>query len=109
MSNKDWHYYESHITIEPVFDKRLEEFKTVCQRYGFHVAELLMQKRKKSRPERSNKDAFCTGRSSSFSYITTRTKALAYVLKQKDFKVWRAKIEYTLMDTRHEDCWNIVS
>lgn len=38
-------YYESHITIEPVFDDKLELASNIAIKYKFKVASLLMQKR----------------------------------------------------------------
>lgn len=96
------HYYEAHITIEPVFDERFDKFKTVCKPFRFHVAELLMQKRAADKEERSKNDSFCTGRSISFSDIKTRMMSLVETLHAEGFKVWRYKIESTLVDSRYD-------
>lgn len=97
------HYYEAHVTIEPVFGKRLEEFKRICSTFQFHVATLLMQKRKTATPARSTNDAFCTGRSISRSDIEDRMFGLVRALKNAGFEVWRWKTESTLTDSRYDD------
>lgn len=53
--------YEAHITIEPVFGQRFDEFESLCRSYGFRLAELLLMKSRQETPMRSNKDSFCTG------------------------------------------------
>ena len=97
------HYYEAHITVEPVFDEQLTDFKKVCQEYGFHVATLLMKKRKEDKAERSANDSFATGRSISYSDLEDRMLKLVQTLSEKGFKVWRYKIESTLLDSRYND------
>lgn len=97
------HYYEAHVTIEPVFEDRLEKFKIICKDYKFHVATLLMQKRKEDSEERSKNDAFCTGRGISFSDTKNRMMQLVIRLEKEGFKVWRYKIESTLLDSRYDD------
>lgn len=99
----DRHYYEAHITIEPVFDDRHKQFEQLSKQYGFRVATLLMQKRKDDTPERSAKDAFSTGRSISYSDIKDRMLLLLEELRKNGFKVWRYKIESTLLDSRYDD------
>lgn len=97
------HYYEAHVTVEPVFDDKLERFKTICHDYKFHVASLLMQKRKEDTEERSKNDSFCTGRGISFTDIETRMYELVRRLQKEGFIVWRYKIESTLLDSRYDD------
>jgi len=55
-------YYESHVTVEPVFDERLEKFKEICAPHTFKPAKLLMKKRSFDTPVRSEYDTFCTGK-----------------------------------------------
>lgn len=43
-------YYESHITVEPVFDERLDRFSELCDGRGFRPAKLMMKKRKRTHP-----------------------------------------------------------
>lgn len=97
------HYYEAHVTVEPCFDDELERFKVICRDYKFHVAHLLMQKRKSDSEERSKNDSFCTGRGISYTDIKTRMLALVERLDKEGFKVWRYKIESTLLDSRYDD------
>ncbi len=97
------HYYEAHVTVEPIFGRNFEKFKNICAEFGFHVATLLMQKRRKDTPKRSQHDSFCTGRGISYTDIETRMLRLVVKLQSAGFKVWRYKIESTLLDSRHDD------
>lgn len=97
------HYYEAHITVEPVFEERLERFKVICHDYKFRVASLLMQKRSHDTEERSKNDSFCTGRGISYTDTKKRMLALVDRLEKEGFKVWRYKIESTLLDSRYDD------
>ncbi len=99
----DRHYYEAHVTVDPVFDDRLKRFEQIAKLHGFRVANLLMQKRKVDTPERSVNDSFCTGRSISYSDIKDRMLALLEALREDGFRVWRYKIESTLLDSRYDD------
>lgn len=96
-------YYEAHITIEPVFDDRLETFKKIASAYRFRVAELLMQKRSSDTPERSQYDSFCTGRSNDYTDLHDRMALMMIELKAENFHVWRYKIEDTILDSRFSD------
>jgi NTP pyrophosphatase (non-canonical NTP hydrolase) len=97
------HYYEAHVTVEPVFDDKLERFKVICHDYKFRVATLLMQKRKQDTEKRSKNDAFCTGRGISLTDIKKRMMDLVIRLEKEGFKVWRYKIESTILDSRYDD------
>ena len=96
-------YFESHITIEPVFDNDLEKFKNICSDYKFHVATLLLQKRKEDSAERSKNDSFCTGRGSELNDLKNRMLNLVQHLIKENFVVWRYKIESVLIDSRYDD------
>lgn len=93
-------YYESHITIEPVFEQRLEDFKEICKKHKFRVAEFLLKKRVYDTAERSSLDSFCTGRSNNFEELKSTTYSLVSELASKGFQVWRYKIESALIDVR---------
>lgn len=93
-------YYESHITIEPVFETTLEIFKHLCEKHGFKAANLLMQKERESVPERSNKDTFATGQDEKFIVLQSRMHSLLGDLMMDGFKVWRYKIEAILLDQK---------
>lgn len=93
-------YYESHITVEPVFGERLDLFKKLAKIFTFKVADLLMQKRNEDTPERSKFDTFCTARCKEYELIEQNTLNLVEILKEHGFQVWRYKIEDTLLDVR---------
>jgi hypothetical protein len=97
------HYYEAHVTVEPVYETDLERFKIICHDYKFRVANLLMQKRREDTEERSKNDSFCTGRGISYTDTEKRMLALVVRLQKEGFKVWRYKIESTLLDSRYDD------
>lgn len=96
-------YYESHITVEPIFDERLDQFKVLCKQHGFKAADLLMQKRKEDTPERSRYDTFCTGRATTQTDLHNRMMSLLGLLQREGFKVWRYKIEHAILDSREDD------
>jgi hypothetical protein len=93
-------YYESHITISPEFDEKLEELKGIVKLFNFRVADLLFAKRACDTPERSRFDTFCTARNKSYDEIRVNTLGCVEALGRKGFKVWRYKIEDTLLDVR---------
>lgn len=101
-------YYESHVTIEPVFDEKLEFATNIALRNGFKIANLLMQKREADTPERSKYDTFMTGHSVSGTVLSVRTRELVNELKECGFKVWRYKIEHVVLDSRTKDEWELL-
>lgn len=103
MSTEVKYYLECHVTIEPVFDEKLERVKEIARLYKFKVADLLMKKRKEDSETRSKNDTFCTGHSKNIDDIMDRVQKLISHLKQEGFQVWRAKIEDTLVDTKLDD------
>ncbi len=106
-------YYESHVTIEPVFDEKLEEATVIAIRHKFRIANLLMQKREADTPERSKHDTFMTGHSAATEEglveINTRTFRLIQDLKKEGFVVWRYKIEHAIVDSRTNDIWSMIN
>jgi len=88
-------YYESHITVEPVFGLRLDALKMLAERYEFRVADLLKQNN-----EKSARDAFCSGRSNDVVDLINRMTNLVNDLTIAKFEVWRYKIEAILVDVR---------
>lgn len=76
-------YHESHVTIEPVFDERLERLKQLCNEHGFRVTDLLMQKRTAA--------------------LESRMFAFVAALRDEGFKVWRYKIEDVVLDSKVDD------
>ena len=97
------HYYEAHVTIEPVFDEKLAFAKQIAETVHFKIADLLMKKRESDTEERSSKDTFMTGHSKKLDDITMRTVRLVKHLQYNGFKVWRYKIEDTVLDSRIDD------
>lgn len=93
-------YFEAHVTIEPVYDDRLDRVTEIARTYGFRVADLLMKKRATDTPTRSTCDTFTTGRSTSYKALHARTIALVAALTTSGYDVWRYKIENTLIDVR---------
>lgn len=93
-------YFEAHVTISPEFDERLEDLTQLVGEYGFKVADLLFQKRSEDTPIRSKMDTFCTSRSRFYTDIETRTRKCVKTLQDNGYKVWRYKIEDTLLDVR---------
>jgi hypothetical protein len=102
-------YLEAHVTIEPVFGQRREQAAEIAKQFKFRLAELLMKKERDATEERSDKDTFMTGHSKSKRDIINRTAALCRALKQNGFKVWRYKIEDTLVDSKYGiDVWGLL-
>lgn len=115
------HYFEAHVTIEPVFDddeprylladvdlsdgtpSDLDVLKSVAREFKFKVADLLMQKRKRGTQERSKDDTFCTGRSKDLEDLKDRTAGLVRRLTEFGYEVWRYKIEDTILDSKIND------
>jgi hypothetical protein len=102
-------YYESHVTIEPVFDDQLSSLKAISSAYGFKIADLLMQKRREDKPERSKYDTFLTGRSSQFEELELRMTKLIMEIKSAGFSVWRYKIEQALIDSKERDVLRLLA
>lgn len=109
MNNHVDLYLEAHITIEPVFDTERERAAEIGKAYGFKLAHLLMQRERKETAERSSRDTFMTGHSKFCDDIQIRTKECVLALKASGFKVWRYKIENTVLDSRNADVWNLVA
>ncbi len=102
-------YFEAHITIEPVLDGRIEVVKSLGAIYGFKVADLLMRKREQDTEERSKNDTFMTGHGKSLTNMTFRVRRMVELLTLHGFKVWRYKIEDTVMDSRTEDVLGLIT
>lgn len=91
-------YFEAHVTVEPQVDDA--QFKRICAAHSFRVAELLMKKRAADTPERSQYDSFCTGRGDSLIDLRDRMLAVVQACSDSGIKVWRYKLESTLLDVR---------
>lgn len=101
-------YYESHVTINPVFDAKREEASALANRYGFKLAKLLMKKRSTDDAEDSKLDTFMTGHGQDLGDIKDRTKSLVLELQSSGYTVLRYKIEDTILDSRHSDVFGIL-
>jgi hypothetical protein len=101
-------YFESHVTIEPIFDEQLKIAEEIAKKYNFKIANLLMQKREEDSPERSKYDTFLTGHSQDQYELSIRTIQVITELKSSNFKVWRYKIESAIIDSRIEDEFNLL-
>lgn len=97
------HYLETHVTIEPIFDDRLEQASILAKEHGFKIASLLMKKREQDTEERSKYDTFMTGHGKDLELMEIKVTKLVKALIAAGFKVWRYKIEDTLMDSRIDD------
>lgn len=96
-------YFESHITIEPVFGDDQERASVIAREFGFRLADLLMRRRKEDTPSRSKFDTFMTTRATKFQDISERTQDCVRKLQENGFAVWRYKIEDTLVDSKTWD------
>lgn len=94
--------FECHITVEPVFDERLELFDNLCKPFQFKAAKLFMQKSRQETPERSNKDTFATGHTKTYEEALEKIMNLKNILIQHGYKVWRCKIEQIILDERYQ-------
>lgn len=94
-------YFESHITIEPIFDEAaLKQATAIAKKYGFRMAELLMQRARAGTPVRSNKDSFMTARDTDESALMERMVECAEDFKRHNYDVYRMKIEAVVFDER---------
>jgi hypothetical protein len=101
-------YYEVHVTIKPVFDKKLDEAKYIAAMHGFTVAELLMRRPDPRQCVGHRDDTFMTTRGTDEDEICNRTMDLVRSLIAKDFKVLRYKLEDTLCDSKSQgDVWGL--
>lgn len=98
------HYYESHVTIDPVFGARRALLADIARNYEFRIAPLFMRKSQADiEGQPHNDDAFMTGHSVNDKDITDRTSELVHALRTHNFAVRRYKIEETMCDSRTED------
>lgn len=96
-------YYETHITIEPLFEQDLERVKLICEGSGFKVANLLMQKRKEDTPTQSRFDTFMTAHNQDLNKAIVQLIDFMKLLKSVGVKVHRYKIEDVIIDSRNLD------
>lgn len=104
-------YFESHVTLEPLFGTNLEKAKEITETYGFHMADLVMKKSANETGTPNSEDSFCTGRSPIYKQLLDRTGLVCKKLTENGFKVYRYKIENTLLDTKVDnkcDIFNVI-
>jgi len=102
-------YYESHVTIEPILEDKMEQAKLLALKHNFKIAHLLMKNREKDTEERSSRDSFMTGHSTDYADIKVRTISLVNALTETGFRVWRYKIEDIVCDSRIKDEFNLLN
>lgn len=103
------HYFETHVTIEPIFDERLEQAKDVAAAHGFKVASLLMKKRADDTEQRSLYDTFMTAHGKDLGKQKAGIVSLITDLTALGFKVWRYKIEDIVLDSRINDVMGLLT
>lgn len=100
-------YYEMHVTIEYPYEHPatwwLGELKVWAHDLGWHMGDLLMVKSDGIGPSR--KDLFFTNRANTEIEAWVLTKAFCDVLKERDHKVLRYKLEDTITDSNIADEW----
>lgn len=101
-------YYESHVTIDPeTEDHRVGLLHSICEDWGFRVAELYMKKGATLEP--SDVDMFMTGRNVGCLRMHNKMFKLLQALRKHDFKIRRYKIELAVLDSREDDPWGYVN
>lgn len=101
-------YYESHITIDPVFDARRDMAAQIASQFGFRLAKLIMRKHEADEEQPSQDDTFMTGHSQDMMDIAMRTRNCVQRLNLEGFVVRRYKIEDTVVDSRTNDIYRIL-
>lgn len=93
-------YYECHITIEPLSEELMPEVRQVAEQFGFKIARLLLQRREEDTLERSKYDTFMTAKGKNYEDLEARMYGCVQELQMFGYKVWRYKIEDTILDVR---------
>ena len=106
MITRAIHYYESHVTLEPVFDQRLNTLQEIAAAFNFRVADLLLQKPQGN--DKSTRDSFCTYRGVWLEKTRDNTINFVKALQKAGYEVWRYKIEDTILDSRIEDEFDLL-
>lgn len=99
-------YYEVHVTTDPVPESLRNVFLGICERHGFRIASLLMEKPGEGLVSYDG-DAFCTARSRYYSEAENRMVALMLDLDKAGIVLRRYKIEDTLLDSRVENKFGV--
>lgn len=93
--------HECHITIEPVFGKRLALAKRIADAWGFKVASLLMVK-DDGTTEPSRRDTFMTSHSPIYEIIEINMRLCVGAMQASGFNVLRYKIELIMLDSKYQ-------
>ncbi len=92
-------YFESHITIDPVFDEQRDRAALIVLPNGFLLAKLFMLK--DGSPH--DGDTFMTCRTKDIYSIKDRTLSAVQQLERDGFHVRRWKIELAVLDSKSGD------
>lgn len=98
------HYYEAHITIDPVPAEHREKVQNLINPWRFKLAKLLMDK-----GVPSQLDTFMTGHDKELENIADRVTSTVVALRTAGYKVRRYKIEDTILDSRISDVLELLS
>ena len=86
-------YYECHVTVEPIeFEEPRALFDTICREFKFWTSEWILKK--------DGYHFFATSRSTGLAEMQHRMIALMEALISNGFKIWRYKIEDTVVDSK---------
>jgi len=96
-------YFESHVTMDPVFDADRDKLAAIVKPFGFKLANLIMRKREADGEQPHQDDTFATAHGSELAAILERTRACVRALSEHGFVVRRYKVEDTVVDSRIED------
>lgn len=88
-------YFECHITVEPIPEARVQEFAKLCKEFGFWSSDWALA-------DKTYK-FFATSRGVERQDIQERMQSLIKRLKEQRFKVFRYKIEDTILDSNISD------
>jgi predicted nicotinamide N-methyase len=98
----DHMYYEAHITCEPTFDDEAHErFRQLCIEAHAKPAALFLRGRSRDTLQRSDLDSFATIRTTDLDAMRERLEACVRHLQVNGVKVWRYKVEKTLVDSKY--------
>lgn len=98
MSNIARHYFEAHVTIDPVHGKDRCNVDDISRANHFKLAKLFMVK-----GVEASEDTFITGHAIELDLLTLRLRSLVASLQASGYVVRRYKIEDTVLDSRIQD------
>lgn len=92
------HYYEAHVTLDPVFGFQRDRADRIATECKFKLAKLFMVK-----GIAHDGDTFLTAHGKELWEIKARTEDVVHALRGAGFVVRRYKIEDTVLDSRIAD------